>query len=97
MCNHITENPSGTDLSLVSNPSGLDLLGRREAEATANKMNDIKGRIENAPKTFRWKARAKIGKRKSWRRDIEDQEVRKTEIQEQFEERGNNLKWCGTI
>jgi hypothetical protein len=67
-------------------------LTAQETEITANKLNEIKERIETAPKTFKWKARGKIGKRKSWRRDIEDQEARKTEIQEELQKRETKLK-----
>lgn len=48
-------------------------LTPEEVEKIKSKISEIKEAIEKAPKTLRWKLRAKIGERKAWRRTVEGQ------------------------
>ncbi|MHA1238756.1 MAG: hypothetical protein ACTSSJ_05925 [Candidatus Odinarchaeia archaeon] len=48
-------------------------LSEEEMQETLKKLKMIKDAIENEPKTLKWKLRAKIGEKKSWRDSVEDE------------------------
>lgn len=50
----------------------FNALTEDDRENVASKINKLMKAIENMPKSFRWKMRAKIGTSKKWYRDVEE-------------------------
>ncbi len=50
-------------------------LSPQDQQRIQQGLNQIKSAIEEEPKSLKWKIRARIGKRKSWRSSVEDQSV----------------------
>ena len=62
-------------------------LSTEEVEQIQNKLITIKEMIENEPKTRRWKLRAKIGKKKTWYRVVEEEGARPVSLEKELEKR----------
>ncbi|WP_287582427.1 hypothetical protein [Candidatus Borrarchaeum sp.] len=64
-------------------------LSPEEVKQIQIKLKTIKEMIENEPKTRRWKLRAKIGKKKSWYRVVEEEGAIPISLEEELEKRKN--------
>jgi hypothetical protein len=51
-----------------------DELSDEDRQAVRKRIEELKNRIEAGPKTLLWKARAKIGERVKWYKDVEELE-----------------------
>ncbi len=49
-------------------------LSKEDRQIVHDRIQELEQRIEAAPKTMRWKARARIGERVKWYRDVEEME-----------------------
>jgi hypothetical protein len=49
-----------------------DGLSDEDRQVVRKRIGELENRIEAAPKTLRWKARAKIGERVKWYKDVEE-------------------------
>ena len=47
-------------------------LSAEDRKIVRKRIGELKDRIEAAPKTLRWKARAQIGERVKWYKDVEE-------------------------
>jgi hypothetical protein len=48
-------------------------LSLQEREQIQQRLHRIKAVLEHEPKSLKWKLRKRLGKRKTWRREVEDQ------------------------
>ena len=62
-------------------------LTPEEVERIKSGLIKIKEAMENAPKIFKWKLRARIGEKKAWRRIVEDQRITTLDIKKELEKR----------
>lgn len=50
----------------------FEIIGQENQRLVESRLDSIIGQIESAPKTFKWKARARIGTRVQWYEDVDD-------------------------
>ena len=59
---------------LKENLETYDGLSDEDREVVRERITELENRIEAAPKTLKWKARAQIGERMKWYKDVEELE-----------------------
>ena len=47
-------------------------LAAEDRQVVRSRIEELRGRIEAAPKSLRWKARARVGERLKWYKDVEE-------------------------
>jgi len=59
---------------LIEKLETYDGLSYEDREVVLKRITELEARIEAAPKTLKWKARAQIGERMKWYKDVEELE-----------------------